>query len=75
MDKNESSDSAQDERDYRLPNYAGRTAHHETSNVLGKRKHDQMINDNDSSPEMKPKSNLGMVLKQDPLAYQRALES
>jgi hypothetical protein len=34
-----------------------------------------MINDNDPSPEMKPKSNLGMVLKQDPLAYQRALES
>jgi len=34
-----------------------------------------MINENDTSPEQKPKSSLGMVLKQDPISYQKALES
>ena len=34
-----------------------------------------MINDNSTSPEIKAKSSLGMVLKQDPYAYQKALQS
>lgn len=34
-----------------------------------------MANDNDSIPDLKPKSSLGMVLKQDPVSYQQALES
>jgi len=34
-----------------------------------------MVNENGSSPELKPKCSLGMVLKQDPYAYQKALQS